>query len=129
MRCTRARTRRYYLNPTTKYFFRSRELRHLRVEQYVRYYSASREMSLPTNEDTVLDDEEVASAPPDKAHKSYDPFSETVPQGTRFASDYVGVEVVRRRGQPRLAVPYHPALEPLGQKREPFYQYRCWTKQ
>ena len=80
----------------------------------MRFYTASREMSLPTNEDTVLDDAEIVNAAPDTTHKNYDRFSEAVPEGTRFASDYVGVEVVRRRGQPRLAVPYHPALEPLG---------------
>ena len=95
----------------------------------MRYYSSSREMSLPTNEDTVLDDEEIVNSAPDKAHKNYDRFSEGVPEGTRFASEYVGVEVVRRRGQPRLAVCYHPALEPLGQKRESFYQHHRGKEQ
>ena len=66
----------------------------------MRYYSSSREMSLPTNEDTVLDDEEIVNAAPDRTHKNYDRFSEGVPEGTRFAADYVGVEIVRRRGQP-----------------------------
>ena len=113
----------YYLNQTTKYFFRSHKLQHLRIEQYVRFYTASREMALPTNEDTILD-EEVVNANPDTSHKNYDRFSEAIPEGTRLASDYTGVEVVRRRGQPRLAVPYRPTLEPLGQKREAFYQQK-----
>ena len=117
------------MNPTSKYFFRAPELRHLRVEQYMRYYSSSsREMSQATHEDTVLDDEVIVNAEPDRSHKNYDRFSEGVPEGTRFSSGYQGVEVARRRAQPRLAVAYHPALEPLGQKREPFYQYRCWEE-
>ena len=96
----------------------------------MRYYSATRETSLPTHEDTIQDDEVVVANADAvvRAHKNYDRFSEGVPEGTRFASDYTGVEVVCRRGQPRLAVSYHPALEPLGQKREPFYQHRCWGR-
>jgi hypothetical protein len=81
-------------------------------------------MSRPTNEDTVLDDAEVITADPDTTHKNYDRFSEDALEGTFFSSDFPGVEVVRRRGQPRLAVPYHPALEPLGQKREAYYQQK-----
>ena len=88
----------------------------------MRYYSSTREMSQPTQEDTVLDDEVVVSAEPERSHKNHDRFSEGVPEGTRFPSGYQGVEVARRRAQPRLAVAYHPALEPLGAKREAFYQ-------
>ena len=86
----------------------------------MRYFSSSREMSIPTGEDTVVDDADIVNIEVDRAHRHYDRFAEGVPEGTRFSADYVGIEVVRRRVQSRLAVCYHPALEPLGQMRKPF---------
>jgi hypothetical protein len=83
-------------------------------------------LTVPTGEDTVLDDEEGGGASyiPKTTHRHYDRYSETVPEGAKFASDFKGVEVVRRRNQQRLAVSYHPALEPLGAKREAYYQQK-----
>ena len=89
----------------------------------MRFYGEARTLILPTNEDTI--NEEVGVTYEAKTtHRHYDRFSETVLEGTMFASDFKGVEVVRRRNQQRLAVPYHPALEPLGVKREPYYQQK-----
>ena len=74
------------------------------------FYSTLREMSRPTNEDTVLDDEEVTTAAPDTEKKNYDRFSEAAPDRTKFFSGFPSVEVVRRRGRPPLADLYHPAI-------------------
>ena len=112
----------YYLTPTLKYFFRARALQHLRIEQYVRYYAVAGALTSATNEDTVMDDVAEGATCTNISHRHYDVFSETVPEGQRFGSDYTGVEVVRRRHQQRLAVPRHTNVEPLGAKREPYYQ-------
>ena len=96
-------------------------MRHLRIEQYNRYYAAAEEGGgASTLEDTCCDQGIISQ--PD--HKNYDEWSEAVPEGTRFASSMKSAEGVRRRHQSRLAVNRSPTLEPIAGTRERFYEQR-----
>ena len=50
-------------------------------------------------------------------------MAEAIPPGTLYASAY-GVSGARRRRNARLAVSRPPFLEPMGGKREEFYEQR-----
>eukprot|EP00973_Karenia_brevis_P086601 12009300-Karenia_brevis.AAC.1 len=95
----------YYLSHTSKYFFRHAKLRHLRVEQFNRYFALSDEASktngAPTLEDTGADEEDTVL--PETHHRHYDEYAESVPPGQLFASAK-SVVGARRRKQARLAV-------------------------
>jgi len=73
----------FFLNHTGKYFFRNDALRGLRLEQYNRYWATVEEGSGgATLEDTCCEEGIL----PQAEHKDYDQFSESVPEGQRFAS-------------------------------------------
>ena len=100
----------FYLNHTGKYFFRNEALRHLRIEQYNRYWAVVEDGHAgPTLEDTCCDEGIL----PQPDHKDYEDFSESVVEGQRFASARKHVEGLRRRHQSRLAVSRVATLEPL----------------
>ncbi len=61
---------------------------------------------------------------PQVDHKDYDEFSESAPEGQRYASSIKHVEGLRRRHQSRLAVSRVATLEPLCASREKFYEQR-----
>jgi len=114
----------YYLSHTGKYFFRHAALRHLRVEQFNRYFAFSDEgwsVAPPTLEDTCADEEDAVPAEPH--HRHYDETAENVLAGTAFPSAQ-SVTGARRRQQARLAVSRTPFIEPLGMKREAFYEQK-----
>ena len=114
----------YYLSHTGKYFFRHAALRHLRVEQFNRYFALSDEGSSaapPTLEDTCADEDDAVPAEPH--HRHYDATAEDVPPGATFASAK-SVTGARRRQQARLAVSRTPFIEPIGTKREAFYEQK-----
>jgi hypothetical protein len=113
----------YYLNYTQKYFFRNAELLHLRAEQFNRYFSlcGDSERSV-TLDDTCEDDEDIVV--PDLNHRHYDEEAEDVPPGTVFPGAVRHVNGARRRKQARLGVARAPFIEPLGAKREDFYEQR-----
>ncbi len=101
---------------------RNEELRHLRFEQLIRYFSTAGSLSREeeTIEDTVeMDDEAVLC---DQNHRHYDLKCEKMLPGTKFPSRAQGLEVLQRRRQARLAVSRIPFLEPLGAKRENYHQ-------
>ena len=113
----------YYLSHTGKYFFRHADLRHLRVEQFNRYFALSDEganASAPTIEDTCADENDAIQ--PETHHRHYDPDAEAIPPGTRYASTAKGVTGARRRQPARLAVSRVPFIEPIGTKREEYYE-------
>ena len=54
----------FYLSFVGKYFFRHPELRHLRVEQYARYFAVAGDQEAgegPTTEDTVHEDDDATT--------------------------------------------------------------------
>ncbi len=104
--------------------FRDVRLRHMRIEQVVRYFSTSAgaAKSQETNEDTVMGDDDAMEV--DRSHRHYDNFSERTPAGVKFPCVAKGIETLSRRRQGRLAVSRLPYLEPLGKRREEFYEQR-----
>ena len=106
-----------------KYFFRPAALRHLRIEQVVRYFgtTTSNTRGQETNEDTIEDDDEAVGV--DKAHRHFDGMCEKTAAGVKFPCVAKGLETLSRRRQGRLAVSRLPYLEPLGQKREEYSGY------
>eukprot|EP00973_Karenia_brevis_P094463 12422633-Karenia_brevis.AAC.1 len=116
----------YYLSHTGKYFFRHEELRHLRLEQFNRYFSLTDEGSnarkAPTIEDTCEDEDDNIEA--NKQHRHYDEFAEKQPPGKMFQSIIPGVTGARRRQSARLAVSRTPFIEPIGLKREAYYEQK-----
>ena len=111
----------FYLNHTGKYFFRDPLLRHMRIEQFNRYFAMTEEnVNAPTLEDTCCDEGLI----PQPDHKNYDAWSETVPEAKRFNASMKHVEGVRRRNSSRLAVSRTGMIEPLTATREKFYEQR-----
>ena len=115
----------YYLSLAGKYFFRHESLWHLRLEQFNRYFSLAGEGAVvkeATLEDTCEDDSDPVDA--ETHHRHYDATAEALPAGTLLAASVSNVEGARRRKQARLAVSRVPFIEPLGVKREAFYEQR-----
>jgi len=111
----------FYLSDTQKYFFRHSALRHLRIEQFNRYFLTARRSGWlsETMEDLAGDEDDHVKV--ETAHRHYDPWAETVPAGSTYASARQ-VEGVRKRKQARLAVSRLPFIEPIGTSREDFYE-------
>ena len=112
------------LSKTQQYFFRHDSLKHLRIEQIVRYYSTVGWMRRgeQTEENTMeYDDEDVQC---DTHHRHFDAFSEKTRPGHKFISRAVDCDVYQRRKQARLGVCRTPFLEPLANKREDYWQQR-----
>ncbi len=115
---------KYYLNKTQQYFFRNKELRHLRIEQFNRYLVPTDQggRANEAQEDTISDDEVDVYA--DSNHRHTDAFMEGVAHGTVYSATQKHVPGSRRRVQARLGVSRIPFLEPLGTSREAFYENR-----
>ena len=117
----------YYLTLTPKYFFRHESLRHLRIEQFNRYFALVGEGDAvkvgATVEDTNENEEEDEVAP-ETHHRHFDERTEALRPGTHLPASVKHVEGARRRQQARLAVSRVPFIEPLGMKREAFYEQR-----
>ena len=117
----------YYLSATQKYFFRHKDLRHLRVEQFNRYFSLTGD---DNNEDRnliledTLEDEEDA-IPPEPHHRHYDDFTEeSIAPGSTYPSTAKHVNGAKKRKQARLGISRIPFIEPIGEKRESFYEQK-----
>ena len=84
---------RFYLSHTGKYFFRHESLRHLRIEQFNRYFShmgdGATAFSGRTLEDTVADPDEV---PIETSHRHFDQTAQDTEPGSRLASIVHGVD-------------------------------------
>ena len=103
---------------------RHESLRHVRIEQVVRYFATASGLSREetTMENTVEVDDAVVAC--DSKHQHYDPNCENMPPGTKLLSTAQGLEVLQRRRQARLGVSRLPLLEPLGAMRESFYEQK-----
>ena len=110
-----------YLSYFQRYLFRPPELLHLRVEQLNRYFAATDGRAAATLEDTLSDDE---PPPPEEAHRHYDEVAEGIAPGTVFESAFQGVSGWRRRQSERLGVGRTAQMEPVGERREPFFEQR-----
>jgi hypothetical protein len=110
----------YYLNKIQKYFFRSGELRHLRVAQYNRYF-ACQSQDAPEAEEEIYDAENDGS-PADLHHQNSDLKSERIREGTVFSSSIQGLPYVRRRRTANLAATWTPTFELMGEWREKHYE-------
>ncbi len=67
------------------------------------------------------DDDAMAA---DRNHRHYDRDCERMPFGAKLPCVVKGLEASSRRAQGRLAVPRSVYLEPLGQRREEFYEQK-----
>ena len=110
----------YYLNHTQKCLFRSEQLRHLRVEQFNRYFSLTGDNEACTIEDTLGDEEDVVA--PEPHHRHFDSAADEIQAGSSYPAIVKHVNGARRRQQARLGVSRVPFIEPLGAKRESFYE-------
>ena len=114
----------YHLDATQQYFFRHVALRHLRVEQFNRYFWCGEinDEANPTIEDTCEDEDDAL--PVERHHKHFDEFAEEVLPGSGFQSTTKHVPGARKRKQARLGVSRTPILEPIGEIREKFYEQK-----
>jgi len=119
----------YYLSYTQNFYFRHESLRHLRVEQYVRYLAQAGEpvSAEKTQEDTISDTDDAPE--PDLMHRNYDRYLEDdITSGSHFKSSVPGLPGCKRRTQMRLGVPRVAFIEPIGTTREDFYECRGGPK-
>ena len=105
--------------------FRHESLRHLRIEQFNRFFAFAGDSEVavgPTLEDTLADEED--EIPPMEHHRHYDSFAQGVRSGTILHSSASAVPGVRRRKPARLAITRVPCIEPIGARREAFYEQK-----
>ena len=113
----------FYLSHSGKYFFRHSDLRHLRIEQVNRYFAfGDGENASEALEDTLGDEDDEVEAR--SSHRHYDKFAQDMPSGTLMHSRAQGVPGLRRRKPGRLACSRVNFLEPIGARREAFYEQR-----
>ena len=119
-----------YLGKNQWYFLRAKELRHLRIEQFVRYFSdpktdeqveASRENTRDKEHKTVGDLASDAAS-----HRHYDEFASKSKPGASFRSrsSFPKAPVAKRRQNLELACSTSYDFEPVGETREAFYEQR-----
>ena len=111
----------FHVGVVGKYLFRSAALRHLRIEPYKRYFAETDVKRISDMSEDTCCEEGIL---PEPDHKSYDEWAESIPDGATFKSTMKHIEGARRRHQSRLAVSRTATVEPIGAKRESFYQNR-----
>ena len=125
----------FYLNLTQKYFHRAKALRHLRLEQFHKYFVEVSDVSNIGDEDTPgLAGEDYQSN--DRCHhKHFDMSSDGMMPGVKFSSEVhmencsgkkckCGMRPFRRRAHNRLGASRRAAFEITGEQREHFYEQR-----
>lgn len=119
-----------YMNFTQQYFLRHGDLLHLRIEQFNRYFYLGREgrageasaVREDTREDEEARDDHLVRV--DNHHRHHDHAAQTLMPGKVFHSrSKFGDKAVRRKNG-SLAVPRVAFLEPIGDRREKFYEQR-----
>ena len=126
---------RSFLNATQKYFYRAEQLRHLRLEQFHRYFSDSAEGKNPDDDDTPGLAGEEYQAPEDRFHRHFDELAQNLKPGTSFRSHAHAVRcsrgvcqcqmpLAKRRPDARLGVARFATFELSGEQREKFYEQR-----
>ena len=125
----------HYLNSTQKYFHRSESLRHLRLEQFHRYFSYTKANENPDDDHTPGLAGEDYQAPEEQFHRHFDDVAQSVRPGTRFQSHHhklhcssgacrCNMPSARRRPEARLGVARFASFELNGEQREKFYEQR-----
>ncbi len=121
----------YYLNEIQQHFFRNEQLRHLRPDQFFRYFTHGKEEDRPkptamrTDENTLrVEDESLV--PDEPSHRNYDERSSAVAAGSSFPCARLRIACAGavRRQNSNFCVPRTSFLEPLGSGREAFYEKR-----
>ena len=121
----------FYLNNVQKYFFRPEPLRDLRLGQFVRYFyfgddpNGATPSSRRTDENTQRDTDHT-QAPDDREHRHWHNRAYDFQPGelVRNAQPFAKTLHARRRAHSRLCVPRSAFIEPLGTRREEFYEQR-----
>ena len=123
---------KYYLNQVQLYFFRHRDLRHLRLGQYFRYFSHRKESidsePKPHADQVAASQDRETIVEPEYWHRHYDTDAQSIAPGETFHCS--GFPVSRqcssahRRGNLDFCVPRSGFLEPMGAGREAFYEQR-----
>ena len=127
----------YFLNEVQQYFFRNHGLWHLRLGQFFRYFSQQVDPHgktphcMRTDDDTVEAGSENARAvPPEPSHRHFDAWADSessCPPGSAFRCHkhpLIQCASARRRRHTDLCVPRSSFIEPLGERRERFYEQR-----
>lgn len=125
----------YYLNLTQQYFYRAEQLRHLRLEQFHRYFALVGAAEGPAEDDTPDLPGEDYKAPEARHHRHFDDKVDAMPAGTKLHSNVharqcvagsctCGLKAVRRRNDSRLGVARCATFELMGDQREKFYEQR-----
>ena len=121
----------YILNFLGKYFFRHRQLRHLRVEQFNRYlYFSDVNSRLDITAENTIEPEGVgadAFRQIDLNHRNHCLVLEQTAPGTNFHASLPGCPGAVRRKDSRFGVSRLALLEPSGDQREDFYQQKLLT--
>ena len=115
----------YYLNHVQKFFFRHADLRHLRVEQFFRYFNhtsveESRKkvaVAARTYENTVDDDsDDDVLRVDDRCHRHYDATASALIPGVSLPCSVArrAMPHAHRRRNTDLCVPRSAFLEPIG---------------
>ena len=114
---------KYHLNYTQQYLFRHPDLRHLRVEQFGRFcrFLLNNVKDAETLENTISDDSDDEFKP-DPTHRNSDSVMNSTAAGNRWASISKGLPPTKRRENARLGITRVPFIEPLGDRRELFYE-------
>ena len=121
---------KFHLSPLGIYYFRSKSLLHLRLEQYNRYMVG---VDRADNNDVYCgcgiepvddDDPEDTSRIVETDHRHYDEFCESQPEGKTYAARFKGVPSAKRRLNSRLGVARTQWYEPIGSTREKFYEQK-----
>ena len=111
------------------YLFRNAALRHLRPEQFFRYFACAYRKTAgdqqpwaPASEDTVVSE----GAASETSHPHYDAWAETVSTARILPGRNPISMAARRRGSHSFAVVRTPFFEPLPDKREDFYEQKLF---
>ena len=113
----------YYMSAIGKYLFRHEELRHLRVEQVNRYFAYAGTGDNEGGEEYLWGDANDNIAP-QVDHRHYDEYAQELDIGKLMASNAGGVPGLRRRKSARLGISRVPFHEPIGSRREAFYEQK-----
>ena len=114
---------KHFISYTQKFMFRNASLRHLRIEQFTRYFymAGEQEFAIYTKENTV-ESQEAAEQNEDGTHRNYDKFASQLPENSHFLAAFKSVPGCKRRHPHRLGVSRIPFIECIGPQRESFYE-------
>ena len=115
----------FYVSYVGKYLLRSKKLLGLRVEQFNRYFLFRDDQRTERVDETLEDtigECEGTGAIIDCEHRNVCFETERVLPGAAFPSNFPGLSVAYRRVDGHLGVNRTAFLEPLGEKREGFYE-------